>query len=149
MPRQQTSTGEPAASTEPQTVVGADNGQRLDKWLWYARVVKSRTLAAALVQDGKVRINRERIAKPSQTVRPGDVITVAVHRRVRVLRVVSGGARRGPAKEAVSLYEDLSPQSGVGRDGPASQPGPGITFETGAGRPTKRDRRAIDKLKEA
>jgi ribosome-associated heat shock protein Hsp15 len=81
--------------------------QRLDKWLWFVRVAKSRTLAAALVADGKVRVNRERASKPSQTLRVGDVVTVAVHERVRVLKVLATGARRGPPAEARRLYEDL------------------------------------------
>ena len=82
---------------------------RLDKWLWYARVVKSRTLAAGLVEDGKVRLNRERITKPSQTVRIGDVLTISVGPRVRILEVAAMGTRRGPAAEAQALYVDLSP----------------------------------------
>jgi ribosome-associated heat shock protein Hsp15 len=84
--------------------------QRLDKWLWFVRLVKSRTSAAALVADGKVRVNRERASKPSQTLRVGDVVTVAVHARVRVLRVLATGARRGPPAEARRLYEDLAPE---------------------------------------
>jgi ribosome-associated heat shock protein Hsp15 len=85
--------------------------QRLDKWLWFVRVVKSRTSAAALVADGKVRINRERASKPSQTLRVGDVVTVAVHARIRVLKVLGIGARRGPPAEARRLFEDLTPEA--------------------------------------
>jgi ribosome-associated heat shock protein Hsp15 len=122
--------------------------QRLDKWLWFARIVKSRTLAAGLVVDGKVRVNREPTQKPSQTVRPGDVVTLSVHRQVRVLKVLEPGTRRGPAKEAAMLYEDLSPardQDGAGVMRPL---GGHVKFEPGAGRPTKKDRRAIDKLRD-
>jgi ribosome-associated heat shock protein Hsp15 len=149
MPKQKSMTD---AETRASTGIKADaseEGQRLDKWLWYARVVKSRTLASGLVQGGKVRINRERTTKPSQTIRPGDVITIAVHRQVRVLKVVAGGTRRGPAKEAVALYEDLSPAPVRRKDGEGvgEVVGNGITFEAGAGRPTKRDRREIDKLR--
>jgi len=120
----------------------AEGGQlRLDKWLWFARVVKSRTLAAGLVEEGKVRLNRERTTKPSQTVRVGDVLTIAVGPRIRVLEVVAIGSRRGPATEAQALYVDRSP--------PASavpvQPGRGER-PSGSGRPTKRDRRQIDRL---
>lgn len=116
-----------------------DNTQRLDKWLWYVRALKSRTMAADLVVAGKVRINRERAEKPSQTVRPGDVLTVVVGGRVRVLKVLAPGDRRGPASEARLLYEDLSPPPAP------ADPAPGVR-DTGAGRPTKRDRRAIDRL---
>ena len=82
--------------------------QRLDKWLWFARVTKSRTLAAQLVQDGKVRVNRAKAAKPSQTVRSGDVLTIAVRGSVEVLKVLAPGVRRGPPPEARLLYEVVS-----------------------------------------
>jgi ribosome-associated heat shock protein Hsp15 len=81
--------------------------QRLDKWLWFARVMKSRTLAAELVGDGKVRVNRVRVVKPSHLLREGDVITVAVHGQVRVLEVLSVGLRRGPPQEARLLYRQI------------------------------------------
>jgi ribosome-associated heat shock protein Hsp15 len=84
--------------------------QRLDKWLWHARVVKTRSIAAALVQAGKVRVNREKAVKASYTVNLGDVITIAVSGRVRVLRVASLAERRGPAAEAQELYSDLTPR---------------------------------------
>jgi ribosome-associated heat shock protein Hsp15 len=91
--------------------------QRLDKWLWFARIVKSRTLAAQLVEDGKVRINRAKVAKPAQAVRPNDVLTIVIRGNVHVLRVVGPGGRRGPPAEARLLYELLSPPSGAGREG--------------------------------
>ncbi len=82
--------------------------QRLDKWLWFARVVKSRTLAARLVSEGHVRLNGARVRVPARCVGPGDVLTIALERQVRVLRVVEPGERRGPFAEAQRLYEDLS-----------------------------------------
>jgi ribosome-associated heat shock protein Hsp15 len=89
-------------------------GQRLDKWLWCARVVKSRTQAAQLIGGGKVRVNRTRILKPSHVLREGDVLTIALRGGVRVLRVLSMGAeRRGPAQEACRLYHVVN---GVGGD---------------------------------
>jgi len=100
---------------------GGTQSQRLDKWLWFVRVVKTRTLAATLVSSGKVRLNRLRVAKPSQTVRVGDVVTVAVHRNVRVLRVVALGERRGPASEASTLFEELA---GIGTSRTAQPPSP-------------------------
>ena len=86
--------------------------QRLDKWLWFARVIKSRTLAAQLVEDGKVRVNRVRASKPSQVVRSGDVLTIAVRGRVRLLRVLAAADRRGPPAEARMLYEVVLPGGG-------------------------------------
>lgn len=117
---------------------------RLDKWLWFARVVKSRTMAAGLVEEGKVRVNRERTTKPSQHVRIGDVLTIAVGPRIRVLEVAAIGTRRGPASEAQALYVDRSPP--VPR---AAPPEPAVAERaSGAGRPTKRERRQIDRLTE-
>jgi ribosome-associated heat shock protein Hsp15 len=84
------------------------NVQRLDKWLWFARLAKSRSLAAQLVQDGKVRINRAKAAKPAQTVRPDDILTIALRGEVQVLKVLAPGLRRGPPAEARQLYEVLS-----------------------------------------
>lgn len=118
--------------------------QRLDKWLWFARVIKSRTLAAGLVTEGRVRVNRERVVKPSQLVRPGDVVTVSVGPRVRVLEVVAPGERRGPATEAQGLYRDLTPPREADPMAAAKSVTP--SRDAGAGRPTKRDRRAFDRL---
>jgi ribosome-associated heat shock protein Hsp15 len=83
--------------------------QRLDKWLWHARIIKTRTLAAQFVEQGKFRINREKILKPAHAVKAGDVITAAIFGRVRVLRIAGFSGRRGPAAEAQTLYVDLSP----------------------------------------
>lgn len=126
----------------------ADAGEReiarLDKWLWFARVVKTRTLAAALVEDGKVRVNRVKITKPSQSVRIGDVLTVTVGPRVRLLKVLAFGERRGPPSEAQMLFSDLSPPPAPQR-GPELPPGGGR--EPGSGRPTKRERRELERFK--
>jgi ribosome-associated heat shock protein Hsp15 len=94
--------------------------QRLDRWLWFARVVRSRTLAAQLVTDGRVRVNRVRAAKPSLSVRAGDVLTIAVRSRVRILKVLGTGRRRGGPDEARCLFEDLTPSAPAGhpRGGP-------------------------------
>jgi ribosome-associated heat shock protein Hsp15 len=82
---------------------------RLDKWLWYARQTKSRSLAQKLVTGGNVRINANKVASPSKMVGPGDVLTLTMPAAVRVLRIVECGKRRGPYAEAQTLYEDLSP----------------------------------------
>lgn len=83
--------------------------QRIDKWLFCARVVKSRSLAAKLVQAGHVRVNRDKIDQAAHVVKPGDVLTIRLERRVLVWRVLQPGERRGPAEEARTLYEDLTP----------------------------------------
>lgn len=129
--------------------------QRLDKWLWFARVTKSRTLAAGAVSEGKIKVNRIRAEKPSQLVKVGDVVTSRVHRTIRVLRIVALGERRGPAAEAMGLYEDLTPPSaennspgvrGPGNEADIAGDGWGRR-EPGTGRPTKRERRQTDLLK--
>ncbi len=84
----------------------SETAQRIDKWMWFARLVKTRTLAARLVEEGAVRVNRQKIAKPSHPVAPGDVLTLAVHGTVRVVRVEAIGARRGPSPEARLLYSE-------------------------------------------
>lgn len=93
------------------------DAQRLDKWLWFARVAKSRTLAARLVADGYVRINARRAETPAKPVSPGDVLTIALDRQVRVLRVLGTGTRRGPFAEARLLFEDLSEKAASRRAG--------------------------------
>jgi ribosome-associated heat shock protein Hsp15 len=115
--------------------------QRIDKWLWHARVVRTRTTAAALADTGKVRVNGTRIDASSKTVRLGDVVTIALD-RVRVLKVLDFCERRGSADVAQALYEDLSPPVHIRKveDTVAGR-------EPGAGRPTKRQRRALDRLR--
>lgn len=134
-----------------------EKSQRLDKWLWYARVVKTRTLATRLVSGGKVRINREKTDKPSTALKVGDVVTVTVQRRVRVLEVVELGDRRGPASEAETLFADLTPGDEAPTSATAETPpnpqsganpaGALPVRSPGAGRPTKRERRATDRLR--
>lgn len=82
--------------------------QRLDKWLWHARVLKARAACSRLVADGSVRINRQPTDKPHARLRPGDVLTFAASGRVRVVRVLTLGQRRGPAPEARLLYEEIA-----------------------------------------
>ncbi|WP_311031460.1 RNA-binding S4 domain-containing protein [Mesorhizobium koreense] len=113
--------------------------QRIDKWLFFARVAKSRSLAAKLVLAGRIRVNREKVEQTSYPVKPGDVLTITLDRKVLVYRILSSGVRRGPATEARTLYEDLTPPA---EQAPAASP----AREPGAGRPTKKERRAIDRL---
>ena len=84
--------------------------QRLDKFLWHARVVKARTSAAELVERGHVRINGVREIAPGHAVKAGDVLTIALDRNVRVIKVIGFSERRGDASSARVLYEDLRPR---------------------------------------
>ncbi len=113
--------------------------QRIDKWLWHARVVRTRGAASALAAAGHVRVNGKRITASSYSLRMEDVVTVALDRRVRVLRVAGFAERRGGSEDGRALYADLTPA-------PAMAPPPVAAREPGAGRPTKQERRAIDRL---
>lgn len=116
---------------------------RVDKWLWQARFFKSRTLAAKLAAGGGLRINRQPIRKAHQPVGPGDVLTFPQGRSIRVIEIVALGTRRGPAAEAQALYRDLDPPSATAAPtAPAA-----VNRDPGSGRPTKRERRATDRLK--
>lgn len=117
---------------------------RLDKWLWYARFCKTRSLATAMCRNGHVRVNKDPVRKSNQQVRVGDVLTFAQGTWIRVIRIEVLGARRGSAPEAQGLYEDISlPMPPREKRVPVS----GLR-EAGAGRPTKRERRAIDRLRD-
>jgi ribosome-associated heat shock protein Hsp15 len=116
---------------------------RIDKWLWAARVFKTRSLAADACDGGKVDINGE-AAKPAKQVRGGDRVEITIGDGRRILKVVGLSERRGPATEARLLYEDLTPPAPP-RIRQARPP----YREPGAGRPTKRERREIDRLRDS
>ena len=118
---------------------------RVDKWLWYARIFKTRTLAASSVKSGKVRVNQEKISSPSRGLAAGDVLTVTLARQIKILKVVELGTRRGPASEAQALYEDMSPPP-VKRE-PSQKPAKQAVRDEGAGRPTKKERREISRFR--
>ena len=113
---------------------------RVDKWLWQARFFKSRSLAAKLITDGKLRINGERRQKTSTAVAPDDTLTFPQGRAVRVIKVVALGTRRGPASEAQELYEDMSPPA-------ESEPSPTQEPRSEGHKPSKRERRQMDRLR--
>ncbi len=120
----------------------SDDRQRIDKWLWHARIVRTRSAAAALAASGHVRLNGARVEAPAKLVRTGDVVTVALDARVRVLKVTSFALRRGDAAAGQALYEDLAPPRS-GATAADDRPPPLARREPGRGRPTKQDRRAI------
>ena len=118
--------------------------QRIDRWLWFARFFKSRSLATKLCLSGRVRVNGTLIAKAHHALKVGDVLTFPKGPHVRVIEVGALGHRRGPASEAQTLYRDLEPP--VPRSHQAEAPVP--RRDRGSGRPTKAERRATDRLKE-
>lgn len=125
------------------------NGDRLriDKWLWYARFFKSRTLARKLCASNRLRLNEALIGKAHATLKAGDVLTFPKEHEIRVIKVIALGHRRGPASEAATLYEDLEPPMPKSRDHEKKPAAPG-SRDHGAGRPTKADRRALDRLQD-
>ena len=112
---------------------------RLDKWLWFARFFKTRSLSATRVAAGDVRVNGERVTKRATTIGAGDVLTFAIGDTVRIIEIVAIGTRRGPASEAQELYNDISPAPEPRETAVPENP----RYE-GKGRPTKRDRRRAD-----
>ncbi len=119
--------------------------QRIDKWLWYARFFKSRSLASQMCKGRKLRINRRLVNKASANVKVGDILTFPQGDCIRTVKVLDPGERRGPAPEAQSLYQDLAPPEVRTRTRTPGTAPSGLRAR-GAGRPTKSERRAIDKL---
>jgi ribosome-associated heat shock protein Hsp15 len=120
-----------------------DDRQRVDRWLWHARIVRTRVLAAALASSGHVRLNGRRVTAAGRAVRIGDVLTIALPTAIRVLRILGFAHRRGGAGQAKGLYDDLSPlpeRATLATASPQRDPG--------TGRPTKRDRRALERLRQ-
>lgn len=109
--------------------------QRVDKWLWQARFFKSRSLAADVASSGQLRLNGVHVKKGAQPVRPGDTLTFPQANRIRVVRVTAIGTRRGPASEAQSLYDDLTPPEVKDPSKPRAGPAP-----------SKREREAARKI---
>jgi ribosome-associated heat shock protein Hsp15 len=117
---------------------------RLDKWLWFARFARTRTSAAKLITEARFRVNGQGTDKAHYAIRPGDVLTFPLGPHIRIIKVLALAARRGGAPEARLLYEDLDPPQAKPRQ--PDEPATGLRDE-GAGRPTKRERRAIDRLR--
>ncbi len=127
--------------------MGKNSLQRLDKWLWCARFFKSRSLASKLLSAGRLRLSGKVISKAHQLVRIGDTLTFPQGPFIRVIRVLFLAERRGPAVEAQLLYEDLAPIDQQRRKAKESESfAPISSRKRGEGRPTKEERRAIDKL---
>ena len=118
---------------------------RLDKWLWFARVTKSRTRAQSLVKSGKIRVNKQKFDNPAKQVTLGDVLTITLERKIFVLKVIACGTRRGPYVEACKLYEDLTPVANTDERTVAEFTNQKIDEKTA--RPSKQDRRKLLQLK--
>src|SRR3979411_1468670 len=117
-----------------------DDRQRIDKWLWHPRLVRTRSAAAALAASGHVRLNGARIAAPAKTVKRGDVVTIALAASVRVRWVTVCAPVRLAAEACRALYEDLAPADPARTEEPGAPAG---AREPGRGRATKQERRSI------
>ena len=122
----------------------SDERQRIDKWLWHARIVRTRSAAAALAASGHVRLNGTRVDAPAKAVKAGDVVTIALDARVRVLKVTGFAVRRGAAEAGRALYDDMAPAEPAATPRLAEQQA--ARREPGSGRPTKQERRAIERF---
>ncbi len=120
---------------------------RLDKWLWHVRLVKTRSSAAALVTDGYVRVNTNRTNRPGYALKPGDVVVVVLRQGARTYKVAGFAERRGDPEAAARLYVDLAPPPP--RTDKSDEPAEAADGqrERGTGRPTKRDRRLLERFK--
>ncbi len=130
-------------------MTGEGESQRLDKWLWYARFFKTRSLATRVCTRGRIRVNGKVVRKAHYGLRPGDVLTFPQGHDIRVIRVLDPGSRRGPAPEAQALYDDLEPVE-PGKKAEKTDPrrvAAPAKREPGQGRPTKRERRDTDRFK--
>ena len=118
---------------------------RLDKWLWHARFFKSRTKSTRFCQSCALRVNGDIVSKAHYLVKPNDILTFTIGNSVMVIKILNIGIRRGPSHEARALYDDMSSSTSMSKGIKKSR-----SFvaqrEIGSGRPTKIQRRAIDKL---
>ncbi len=126
-------------------LAGHNRKERLDKFLFYSRALKSRTLAQKIIETGAVRVNGDKTERSDHKVGTGDVLTMILHGRIVVWRIIDPGERRGPASEAQGLYEDLSPPP-LPRQELSPYDAAIAQRPEGAGRPTKQERRDIDRL---
>ena len=122
----------------------AAENQRVDIWLWHARFFKTRSLSTKVCRAGKIRINGQKITKAKSPVIVGDVLTFPQGNTIRIAKVLAFNTRRGPAPEAQALYEDKTPAPEVTQKVERAKV---ARRERGAGRPTKSERRATDRLR--
>ena len=120
--------------------------QRIDKWIWHARITKTRTLAQKLILAGNVRVNKIKITRPSYQIKSNDILTISKNYRVSVLEIRTLAERRGSANDAQELYSNLNDESEL-KNTPQLPNKSKITQSTRTTRPNKRDRRKLRQLK--
>jgi len=126
--------------------VNAADPVRLDKWLWAARYFKTRALAAEAVAGGRVEVGGHRV-KPGRDVRIGDVVRVRIGPYVHVVTVRALSGRRGPAAEAAKLYEEDAASRAEREKLREQHRLAAHAFAFGEGKPTKKERRALEELR--
>ena len=129
---------------EKQPPIAPAARQRLDKWLFFTRLQKSRSIAQKAIESGDVKVNDQRITQPSFALKTGDTVILSLDRKDVTVRMLKPGERRGPYEEAKLLYEDLTPAPVPGEKPTLFEQ---ATRERGSGRPTKKERREVDRLK--
>ncbi len=148
------------AAEAPDDLAQGPDGEarlRIDRWLWFARFFKSRSAASQVCNRRRIRSNGKIVSKASHMVKAGDTLTFPQSRVIRTVRIVALGSRRGPADEAQLLYEDMTPPTEstpestaaaakAGRQRRLLEPKPAQRLP-GSGRPTKSQRRALDRLR--
>ena len=121
--------------------MGEGTTVRVDQWVWAVRLAKTRSQATAACKAGHIYVNGN-AAKPAQAVSPGDTVRARLHGHERVYRVIAVATRRGSASDAAKLFDDLTPTAPPKMDRPAA-----VVRDPGTGRPTKRERRELDRLR--
>ena len=116
---------------------------RLDLYLYYIRIFKSRSLASKFVTSSRLRISGQVTQKPHRMISIGDVLTMTINNNIKVLRILDIPNRRGPYSESLNFYEDITPIKNIQKNEITK---PDIKFVERVGRPTKRERRQTDKL---
>tara|TARA_B100000575_G_C22632590_1_gene390920 strand:+ start:108 stop:503 length:396 start_codon:yes stop_codon:yes gene_type:complete len=116
---------------------------RLDVYLYYTRIFKSRSIATKFVLTNRLRISGQVTQKPHRMISIGDVLTMTINDNVKILKVLDIPNRRGPYSEALNFYEDITPIVNIQKQ---KDEKPNVKFGERVGRPTKRERRQTDKL---
>ena len=116
---------------------------RLDVYLYYIRIFKSRSMATKFVSTNRLRISGQVTQKPHKMISIGDVLTMTINHNIKILKVLDIPNRRGPYSEAINFYEDITPIESIPLKESVK---PDIKFVERVGRPTKRERRQTDRL---
>ena len=116
---------------------------RLDLYLYYIRIFKSRSLATKFISSNRLRISGKVIQRPHKLISAGDVLTMTINDNIKIIKVLDVPSRRGPYSESLSFYQDLTPIKTIPKDKSVKSK---IKFVDRIGRPTKRERRQIDRL---